>query len=151
MSGLPGYVTMEEAARYYIGKPWLEGGRSDIGIDCAGHVTLSAHRAGFPLDPNHSFGRQSPPVLLRTQILKFAVDVKPAKEGNWQVSDLKVGDVAVYQDLHDGVHLGIITSGNFKTPLQVCFVPFKKNCTEVPIYLSEYRFRWVFRFPYQDS
>lgn len=148
---LPGYTSMWESAHYYIGKPWLEGGRSDIGIDCLGHITLTAHRSGFPLDPGFNYGRFTSLAALRTRICQFATLAVPTDAAKgYQVSDLALGDVTCYQDSQNEIHLAVVTPGDNSTPFKLCYVPYKKSCTEVPLYLSELKFRWVFRFPHQD-
>lgn len=154
-----------EAARTRIGKPWMEGGRDTPGVDCFGLVKMSTLDAGIDLDPENQYSRRTPPLKMAKRLLEFAELILPVnvavragfpdmKELNenrltYQASDLLPSDVLVYQRPAEDVHLGIVTPGDLSTPLKVVYSAFRQDIREVPIQVTGYQFRWVFRFPNQ--
>lgn len=157
-------MKMWEAAQLRIGIPWMEGGKTDQGIDCYGMVVGSAKDAGFDLDPRNQFSRRSPPQKLAIQLQKTASLVPFTirdKEGNlkraYQMSDLAYGDIVVYQPWNssvNNVHLGVLTPSIWPTggePFNAIYVPFRLKCEEVPLRQESLKFRWVFRLPDQEQ
>src|SRR5690242_19455849 len=67
-----------EAARSFLGVPWLDGGRSSQGVDCYGLVILSLRKIGINADPNDRLGRNSSLLELHKAMHKLAPLVKPA-------------------------------------------------------------------------
>jgi cell wall-associated NlpC family hydrolase len=92
-------VTLDQAARRYIGVPWRHLGRSRQGIDCIGLVLLAARECGIKADDPAPYEREPASQRLR-QELAGVLDEVP-------IAAARPGDVLVFNlGLYAG-HLGV--------------------------------------------
>ena len=92
-------MTLDLAARQYVGTPWRHLGRSREGIDCIGLVLLAAHDCGIAADDPAPYAREPSSHRLRAG-LAAALDEVPLAEAH-------AGDVLVFNlGLYAG-HLGV--------------------------------------------
>lgn len=93
-------MTLDEAARRYIGVPWRHLGRSREGIDCIGLVLLAARDCGLAADDPAPYAREPSSQRLR-QELAGVLDEVP-------IAAARRGDVLVFNlGLYAG-HIGVL-------------------------------------------
>jgi hypothetical protein len=92
-------VTLDEAARAWLGVPWRHLGRSREGLDCIGLVLLAARECGIMADDPAPYAREPASHRLRAG-LASALDEVP-------IAEARPGDVLVFNlGLYAG-HIGI--------------------------------------------
>ena len=93
-------MRLHEAARAYLGAPWLDNGRSVAGVDCIGLVWLALRDAGYvEIDPDSRAGRHMPPATLSSLIARHAARVR--------TQDARPDDIALWR-MGRGSHVGIV-------------------------------------------
>ncbi|WP_439580731.1 C40 family peptidase [Elioraea sp.] len=93
-------MTLDQAARRYIGVPWRHLGRARAGLDCIGLVLLAARDCGIATDDPAPYAREPSSHRLRAG-LAAALDEVPLAEAH-------AGDVLVFNlGLYAG-HLGVL-------------------------------------------
>ncbi|WP_137179279.1 C40 family peptidase [Roseomonas sp. AR75] len=90
-------MTIDEAARAYLGVPWRHLGRSATGLDCIGLVLLAARDAGRTLPDPAPYAREPQGTRLLDGILAHATRVGTADPG----------DVLLFRMGLYGGHVGI--------------------------------------------
>ena len=96
-----------EAARKYLGVPFVHRGRSRQGLDCAGLIKLSLEDIGFPVQDYLLYGRTPHNGELERTIearLGPAVAIAPVRS-----SQLHVGDVVLVRYRVEPHHVAIVT------------------------------------------
>jgi len=92
-------VTLDEAARAYLGVPWRHLGRSREGLDCIGLVLFAARDCGIAADDPAPYPREPSSQLLREQLARYLDEVS--------VANPRPGDVLLFNlGLYAG-HIGI--------------------------------------------
>jgi hypothetical protein len=92
-------VTLDQAARRWLGVPWRHLGRSREGIDCIGLVLLAARDCGLAADDPAPYEREPSSQRLRQELARHL------DQGS--VADPRPGDVLVFNlGLYAG-HVGI--------------------------------------------
>lgn len=86
------------AARSYIGVPWVHQGRTRRGLDCIGLVVVSARACGLDVPLLSRYGRTPDYPQLKRELMRFG-----SREGA-----IFPGAVVVYK--FDSVHIAIATS-----------------------------------------
>jgi cell wall-associated NlpC family hydrolase len=93
-------VTLDEAARAYLGVPWRHLGRSREGLDCIGLVLLAARDCGIVADDPAPYAREPSSQLLRRELARYLDQVS--------LADPRPGDVLVFNlGIYAG-HIGIV-------------------------------------------
>ena len=122
-----------EAARKYLGSPWLDHGRTRKGLDCVGLVVLSIRDAyGVDVNPKNTLHRHMPP----GEFIR-------ATAGHWvrvPKQEARPGDV-VAMGKTDVTLLAILAPG---APLNMISIPLKGSVQEGPCSLDR-PMRGVFR------
>ena len=101
-------TTLWEAARAYLGTPWLDSGRSKKGIDCLGLVLCAGRDIGLDMDPGREFNRRTSPLLLRRAINRHANMVTLAMAAPGDIMLLDMGDMPQVGILSPGQPLNLI-------------------------------------------
>ena len=70
-----------EAARRYIGVPWVHQGRSTHGVDCIGLVVLAARDCGMDVTMKADYGRNQNYGMMKPILLKHCNRVGNPAEG----------------------------------------------------------------------
>lgn len=91
--------TLVEAARLYLGVPWVHAGRSRLGLDCVGLPLLVAHDLGITDFEDVNYSRVVNPERLRRQIEVFCDPVP--------VESMQPGDVLLFDILGTPQHVGL--------------------------------------------
>lgn len=92
-------MTLDEAARAYLGVPWRHLGRSREGIDCIGLVLLAARACGIAADDPAPYAREPASHRLRQELAGMLDEVP--------LAEARAGDVVVFNlGLYAG-HLGV--------------------------------------------
>lgn len=92
-------MTLDEAARGYVGVPWRHLGRSREGLDCIGLVLLAARDCGLDAVDPAPYAREPSSQRLRQELAQVLDEVP--------VADARPGDVLVFNlGLYAG-HIGV--------------------------------------------
>jgi cell wall-associated NlpC family hydrolase len=92
-------MTLDEAARGYVGVPWRHLGRSREGLDCIGLVLLAARDCGIDAPDPGAYAREPSSQRLRQELAQVLDEVPLAAA--------RPGDVLVFNlGLYAG-HIGI--------------------------------------------
>jgi cell wall-associated NlpC family hydrolase len=92
-------VTLDAAARAWLGVPWRHLGRSREGLDCIGLVLVAARACGIEADDPAPYAREPSSQRLRQELAQ-ALDEVP-------IAEARPGDVLVFNlGLYAG-HIGI--------------------------------------------
>ena len=92
-------MTLDQAARQYVGVPWRHLGRSREGIDCIGLVLLAARDCGIAADDPAPYAREPSSQRLRQELARHLDEVP--------IAAARAGDVLVFNlGLYAG-HLGV--------------------------------------------
>ena len=126
-------ATLGEAARSYLGTPWLDSGRSRQGIDCLGLVLCAARDIGVDMDPERSFNRRTEPAQLRRAIAPHARMVA--------LANAAPGDI-ILLDMTSALQVGILTSGE---SLGFIYSMIDRGVVELKFKADHFRVRGVFR------
>lgn len=90
INGKKNSIKLWDAAKLFVGSPYLWGGRSVLGIDCSGLVQIASRLAGYNLP------RDASQQVQQGQIVDF-------------ISESNAGDLAFFEDNEGNiVHTGII-------------------------------------------
>ncbi len=112
-------MRLDEAARSYIGVPWLHHGRSRHGLDCVGLLVLAARDIGKPGEDYFGYTRSPEPRDLVRHLLR---QVRRVPRGQ-----LSAGHIVTLR-LRDLPHVGIV--GNGIAPFSLIHVPTHGACCE---------------------
>jgi hypothetical protein len=119
-------VTLDGAARAYLGVPWRHLGRSREGLDCIGLVLLAARDCGLAADDPAPYAREPSSQRLRAG-LAAVLDEVP-------IAAARRGDVLVFNlGLYAG-HLGVLAfhPGYFVPSVIHAFAP-RRRVVEEPL------------------
>ncbi len=93
-------MTLDLAARQYVGVPWRHLGRSREGIDCIGLVLLAARDCGLAADDPAPYAREPSSQRLRQELARHLdeVPIAAARRGDVLVFNLGVyaGHIGVF-------------------------------------------------------
>ncbi len=92
-------MTLDEAARRYLGVPWRHLGRSREGLDCIGLVLLAARDCGIVAEDPAPYQREPSSQRLRQELARYL------DQGS--VADPRPGDVLVFNLGVYAGHIGI--------------------------------------------
>ena len=70
-----------DAARRYIGVPWVHQGRSSRGVDCIGLVVLAARDCGLDVAMEANYGRTQNYAQMKPLLIRHCVRVGDPGEG----------------------------------------------------------------------
>lgn len=120
-----------EAARKYIGVPWIHQGRSKIGIDCVGLIVLSARDCGLDVPMLADYGRSPNFSRVKRELMRFGS----------RVGFISPGTVVIYNSSHS-VHMAI-ASDNGRV-IQSLSTVGRVIESSINFIASQY---WQFRWP----
>lgn len=89
------------AARTYLGVPFVHQGRSRRGVDCVGLLVCVAQDLGIPVSDDLAYGLNPDPVHLR---VKLSENLAPIA-----IADAQPGDVYQMRFDQDATHVAIVT------------------------------------------
>jgi cell wall-associated NlpC family hydrolase len=119
-------VTLDQAARRWLGVPWRHLGRSREGIDCIGLVLLAARDCGIAADDPAPYEREPSSQRLRAG-LAAALDEVP-------IAEARAGDVLVFNlGLYAG-HLGVCAEHpEYRVPSVIHAYAPRRRVVEEPL------------------
>lgn len=92
-------MTLDEAARAYLGVPWRHLGRSREGLDCIGLVLIAARDCGIAADDPAPYEREPSSQRLRQELAHYL--------DQGLVADPRPGDVLLFNLGVYAGHIGI--------------------------------------------
>ena len=119
-------MTLDQAARRWLGVTWRHLGRSREGIDCIGLVLLAARDCGIAADDPAPYAREPSSHLLRAG-LAAALDEVP-------IAAARAGDVLVFNlGLYAG-HLGVrAVHPDYRVPSVIHAYAPRRRVVEEPL------------------
>jgi cell wall-associated NlpC family hydrolase len=119
-------MTLDEAARRYIGVPWRHLGRSREGIDCIGLVLLAARECGIAADDPAPYAREPSSHRLRQELAEVLDEVP--------LAEARAGDVLLFNlGLYAG-HLGVCAEHpEYRVPSVIHAYAPRRRVVEEPL------------------
>ncbi len=129
-------MKLDEAARAYLGTPWLHQGRSRQGIDCVGLLVLSVQDCGYEIQDYTAY-------IFPPNGRDIGTHLLPQFERG-SVHEIWPGEVALF-GRPDLTHIGIVSDRGHQSGLSLIHVPYRGLCCEVGLFNQ--KIRGVYRWP----
>lgn len=97
-----------EAARGFLGVPWVHQGRTERGMDCVGLVVLAMRRCGVNAPLDATYGRMQDYLQARRYLDQFCV----------RVGQATVGDIILFKT-KSTLHMAIVSQIDNDKPSRV--------------------------------
>jgi cell wall-associated NlpC family hydrolase len=97
-----------DAARSYLGVPWVHQGRSRKGVDCVGLVVLAMRAIGIDAPLSANYGRMQDYRQARRYLEQYCCRVGSAEPG----------DIVLFKNSQT-LHMAIVTKAELGVPMRV--------------------------------